>query len=255
MSTALDLITLAQKTAGILAEGQDASAESFNDSLKILNAMLASWSQSRWLIYHLIDVKTQSTGATSYTIGPAGDFNAPRPDNIESAYVRQLVQGTIPNSGPIDFPLVAINTYEEYGDLTLKSLTSFPAAYFYDPTLTLGTLYVWPIPSDQFEIHMIIKDVLPQFAKLTDVINLPPEYYNALMWNLAARIQLMWQLPVNPGIVKLAESALNTISNANNRVPMLMMPNGLSNRRSGWNINSTGGVYEGVGTYDETVWG
>lgn len=161
---------------------------------------------------------------------------------------------TITNSGPIDFPLVDIDTYEEYAAISVKSLSSFPAGYFYDPTLNLGTLYFWPIPNQNFELHIIVKEVLPQFQSLTDVITLPPEYLEALLYSLAGRLQLFYQLPVNPGIVALARAAINTLEIANHRVPNLQMPRGLMGT-GGQPMVNVGGITEGIFTLDEDVLG
>jgi hypothetical protein len=222
MTTANDIIRTAMKLAGVLAVGQTPIAEDMNDCLNLLNSMLASWNQSRWLIWHLLDISYASTGAKTYTVGPSGNFNVTRPDRLQAAYVRQTVTAS-PN-GYFDFPLQIMQTYEEYSEITLKSLTSWPTVAFYDPTLTQGTLYVWPIPSSQFEIHIIVKDTLGSFPTLVTEFNLPPEYMEALYYNLAARIRVLYRLPADPVIIALAGTALNVIRVANTRVANLQMP-------------------------------
>lgn len=258
MTTALDLITLALKTAGVLAAGITPAAEDVNDSFLVLNGLMASWNQNRWWVYHLVDIATPATGVISYTVGPGGNFNVTRPDRLESAYVRMMPQGIItPNtvgSGPIDYPLAIMETHEEYGRIGQKSLVSFPSVAFYDATLTLGTLYVWPIPNEQFELHIIVKETLPQFATLTSQINLPPEYFEALYYNLVGRLSLLYQLPINPGVVALATAGLNAIKVANHRVPNLRMPAGIT-RQGGWATHGVGGIIEGTFTLEEDTIG
>lgn len=239
--TAQDLIRLAMKTAGILGVGQTPLAEDFNDCFIILNNMLASWTQSRWLVYHLVDTAFTSTGAASYTVGLGGNFNVNRPDRIQSAYARL----TTTNPRPVDYQLGQIQTYEEWGSVRVKSLTSFPATIFYDPTLGLGTIYFYPIPSaNNFELHIITKDVLTQLAALTTTINLPPEYLDALVYSLAMRIQILFQLEPNPSLGGLAKVAINILRNANTRVPELDMPSGIGGMGGGWTGHGQGGFQD-----------
>lgn len=64
--------------------------------------MLAQWSRKRWLVFHLVNTALTSTGAQSYSVGPGGDFDMPRPDRLGAAYIRRLISGA---SNPVDFPL------------------------------------------------------------------------------------------------------------------------------------------------------
>lgn len=256
VATASDIVRRAAKAAGILATGQIMPAEDFNDILMLLNGMIASWQQSRWLIFHLIDVKCLSTGQQTYSVGPGGDFNVTRPDRIQAAYVRLLnnLQGApTSGSGPVDYPLSAVETFEEYSRITLKQLISFPNSYFYDPTLVLGTLYPWPIPNDTFELHLILKDTLSSFTNLQSQFNLPPEYYEGLYFNLIMRICLAYNVALRPEMQRAASVSLNIIRNANNRVPLLRMPAGLAGTGDGgWEFHGVGGVVEGTFTLNQT---
>lgn len=240
MTTARDLIRLSMKMAGILAVGQTTLAEDETDCFMLLNSMLASWTQSRWLVYHLLDIPCTSTGSNPYTVGPSGQFVCTRPDRIQAAYARLSPT----SASPIDYPLSIINTHEEWSSVQQKSLKSFPNSIFYDPTLGSGTLYFWPVPSSSFELHIIVKETLTQFADLTTVISFPPEYLDTLLYNLSARIMLLYGLDPNPGITNLANASLNIIRVANNRVPLLRMPAGIGNRRGGWSGHGLGGFQD-----------
>lgn len=256
-ATANDIIRLALKMAGVLVAGQTPTAEDVNDSLTLLNSMIATWSQNRWLVYHLVDIACQSTGKTSYSVGPGADFNVTRPDRLQYAYARlenAETSGTpvVGSLSEIDYPLGIMQTHEEYAALTLKQLTSFPTVCFYDATFPQGTLYVWPIPSTHFELHILLKETLPQFTNLNQQFNLPPEYYEALLYNLAGRLQVLYRQPVDKAIVALADAAMNTIRVANHRVPLLRMPYGLSRVGGGaWPAHGLGGVIEGTFTLDQ----
>lgn len=225
MVTALDVITQSLKKAGILGVGQTALAEDTNDAFYDLNDMIAQWARKRWLMWHLLDVPLVSTGAMSYTVGIGGDFNTPRPDRLEAAFFRQIVPSQ-PNQ--IDYPLELIESREAYNNIALKSLMTFPTSIFYDAAYPLGTVYPWPVPQATiYEIHLTLKDTLAQFATLTTVINMPPEFVAAMKFNLALRLRQSYQLPPDLALVALAKDSLAVIRSANTQIPTLNMPSDL----------------------------
>jgi hypothetical protein len=239
MTTAAALILQAQKAAGIVGVGQSASGEDTADALFQLNAMIGQWNRKRWMIYHLIDTALTSTGAESYTVGPSGAFNIPRPDRLEGAYFRQLVSGS-PNL--VDYPLGILEAREDYSRIRLKTLTTWPQVAFYDAAYPLGSLYVYPVPqAGLFEIHILTKDTISSITNLAETYNLPPEYDAALTWNLAVRLRSAYGLPPDPVKIGLAKDALNVIRNANAQVPRLRMPRGLRMSGGGYNIFSDRG--------------
>ena len=225
MVTPLDIVTQSLKKAGVLGVGQTPLAEDTNDALLDLNDMIAQWARKRWLMWHLLDVHKVSTGAMSYTVGVGGDFNTPRPDRLEAAFFRQLVQSQ-PNQ--VDYPLELIESRETYNNIALKSLSTFPTSIFYDAAYPLGVIYPWPVPQATiYEIHLTVKDTLTQFSSLTQTINMPPEFIAAMKFNLAIRLRQAYMLPVDPALVALAKDSLAVIRGANTQIPTLVMPSDL----------------------------
>jgi len=227
-----DLINLAMKQAGVLGVGQTLSAEDSNDAFTLLNMMLAQWQIRRWLVWGLMDVSFQANGAQSYTLGPGADFNTPYVDRLESAYFRYQIP-----SGPsqeVDFPLTILQSYEDYGRLRLKQLESFPQFIFYDSAFPVGNVYVWPIPpTSQYYIHLLLKTQIGQFSALTETFTLPPQYLEAVLYNLAMRLRPMYQLPADMQLNALAADALVSIRNSNSQIPRLVMPRDLTGN-GGW---------------------
>lgn len=224
-TTPLVIITQALKKAGVLGVGQTPNAEDTNDAFLDLNDMIAQWARKRWLMWHLIDVDKVSTGALSYTVGPGGDFNTPRPDRLEAAFFRQLVNSQ-PNQ--IDYPLEIIEARETYNNIALKSLATFPYAIFYDAAYPMGVIYPWPVPQPNiYEIHLTLKDTLAGFTTLNQTVVMPPEYTAALKFNLALRLRQSYALPVDQVLVALAKESLNVIRGANTQIATLNMPQDL----------------------------
>ena len=218
------VITLALNASGILGQGQTATADMTTTAFDACNAMIAQWSVKRGLVYELVDATVACTGAKSYTVGPAGQFVfSTRPNLIDSAYV-SLNYGT---PGQTDIPLDIIEAREDYNRLSMKSIGNFPYIAFYDNAFPSGLLYAWPVPSPIYQLTITAKLPLVQFANTTQDINLPPEYQEALIWNLACRLRALYQMAPDAAVVGLARAALSTIRQANAQVPMLSMPAGV----------------------------
>lgn len=229
MPTGTDICTSALIRAGVLGVGNPPSADQIARALVLLNDMLALWSSKRWLNYAEIDHAITVTGAQSYTIGPGGDVNVTaRPDRIEYGFVRLLNTG---GGLPVDIPLFQIMSREDYAlGVTLKTLKTQPAAYFYDSNFPLGTIYPLPIPSSpsQYELHFGTRVLLPVLVKPATDINLPPEYTYAMRWNLASECRAEWRLPPAADIEAKAKDGRNTIRSSNIQVPSLTLPSGLA---------------------------
>jgi len=247
--TVYDVVRMALVDCGALGIGMSPQPEDFSDALFKLNGMVAQWRRKRWLNYHLLDLSIVSTGALSYQIGPLGTLETDggiymesRPDRIEGAYIRQLVNanftigssqigGTdaIPPSlgfaGPVDYPLKLLQSREQYSRIALKSLLSFPNWLFYDPGYPVGTLYPWPLPQNGlYELHVLVKQTLSQYTSLSSQIILPEEYIPAMHWNLVVRLAPGYKQPLDPAIVALAKDALNTLRMGNTAIGELAFP-------------------------------
>lgn len=227
ITTPNDLIKLALKDSGVVGIGQTPNSEDTNDAFDRINMMLAQWQRKRWLIWHLVDVSKVSTGATSYTVTTGGDFNVARPDRLESAFFRQV------NIQPLqpDYPLQILESREDYNRITLKTLQAFPQYIFYDAAYPTGVVYPWPVPqANLYEVHITVKEQLSQFTSLAQTINLPPEYYAAIFYNLCVRLRPAYQMEPDQTLIALAKDSLNVLREANAQIPRLQMPDDLVRR-------------------------
>jgi hypothetical protein len=244
MTTARDICTAALKITGVLAAGQTAQAEDINDAFDTLRRMLGMWQSRRWLVPALAELSFAATGDATYSIGPGGLLNVLRPDRIDDAFVRLL--GT---SGPhfIDYPLQMLDSREDYNAISFKGMASFPQCIFYQPTSPVGTLYVWPVPSAQYEIHVFFKAVLSNLVTLDALLTLPAEYEEAILYNLVGRLCLSYRVPMEPAVASLAAAGLNTVRMANARVPQLALPGAVLGGRSGMGGLGYGGYGGWIG--------
>lgn len=158
MATARDFITRALRAAGVTGLGQTPLAEDIVNGFDILNAMMAQWQKRRWLVPNLIDISAQGNNQRSNLIGPGQYYNTKRPDKIQAAYFYQTASGVPANNQAVSFPLKPIYSYEDYANkVNMKYLNSWPVYFFYDNAFPYGNVFIWPIPSDQYEIHLVLK--------------------------------------------------------------------------------------------------
>jgi hypothetical protein len=116
-----------------------------------------------------------------------------RPLNINSAFVRINTNenGQPVLNGGLDYPITILNL-ENYELIGLKTLNGpWPRALYYQPSETLGTITVWPNPS-QGEMHIFTDTIFQRFTSINDEIAIPQGYFMALRWCLAERLMPMY---------------------------------------------------------------
>jgi hypothetical protein len=234
--TARDIVTLAMKEAGILGVGQTLLAEDVNDGFTYLQRMMKQWQRKRWLVNANQQIQAQGNNAISNTVGPGGYFNVdPRPNQIKGGYFYQLNTGQT----PISLPLSPVFSYEDYVRITVKQLNTQPEYFFYDNQNNngLGNVYIWPIPSPDYQIILLAQVGLGWPASLDSVCTLPDEYIEAIHYNLALRLCSAYGRAPQQSTVMLAKDSRDTVRTANVQIPELLMPSGLRNGKafSLWN--------------------
>lgn len=151
--------------------GQTPNAEDINDGFRLLTQMLNYWQKRRWLVPNLIDVSAIGNSEQYNLIGPGKHYNSLRPDRIQAAYFKQLNSGgsgfdggfdsgfggSGDNGNNVSYFLRPIWSYEDYARIGLKGLNSWPMYFFYDASFPYGKVYIWPIPTSSYEIHLLVK--------------------------------------------------------------------------------------------------
>ena len=182
--TALDIITSAMKKFQGVASGEDPTADEAQDGLDNLNDMMDAWQIERLMIY---TVQRQVFNLTvlqqSYTCGPGGDFNIPRPSRIDRMGIISLNNP----SQPLELPLEYL-TEAQWSMIPVKQiLSSLPQRVWDDQGFPLRTLSFWCIPNVPVAVAIYTWGVLGTFADLSTDYIFPPGYADALKFNLAFR--------------------------------------------------------------------
>jgi hypothetical protein len=243
--TCQDLCAAVLLTSGINGIGQTPLAEDINTTFQLLVEMIGTWQRERFMAWRLTEQIIPSTGAASY---PMLD----RPPRLDSAFARLLTgqqSGTIQTAGPVDFPLYLIDSAAEYNEISLKQLSTFPAAVWYAPDFTTGSLWFWPIPpAKQFELHVFYRAGLPSYTALTDELTLPPEYIRAARYELALTLQMDYGLPARGDQAAMLMGIKAKIRAANAHVAQLQMPASLTPQMAG-----QGGISGSVGPHQSVI--
>lgn len=237
--TAQRLIKRVYRTLGVLAEGEDPSAEQAEDGLESLNEMLDAWNTERLLLPAFQrSTYTLTANVSTYTIGPTGDFSATRPMDLEQAAI-------IPVGQTYEFP-VEVMTRDSWADIRIKSLTStFPFGVIYEPTEPDGTIRVFPVPTTAATLVLYTMQTLAQFTDLTTAYTLQPGYAAAIRWNLALLLSPEYDVPAAK-LGLIAEQARQTKGNIKrqneNPVDLTLGPSGLTGGPTvpGWAAIYTG---------------
>lgn len=127
-----------------------------------------------------------------------------RPLRVPFARRRLLTPGNAQN---IDTPMIVLSR-QEYEDLPNKTTSGIPTQMFYSPQLGQGQMRVWPAPPDSssaiaFTWYRPIQDITAP----SQTADLPQEWINAIIWNLAKEIGLDYDVPPQRWQIILAMAA------------------------------------------------
>lgn len=226
--SALNIITSAAKKIGVVFKSEALDADEANDGLISLNDMLDTWSNDDLATVSDTLESFPLTTAASYTIGVGGNFNTVRPINISSVVVRV---------GNIDYTLdpITLDQYQE--DIALKSIQSpIPKFYNYDNGYPLGTFRIYYVPNGG-TLYLQSSKPLSNISALTTIIDLPPGWKRALIYNLAIELAPEYGAEVSAIVQQNAKTSLGAIKRStaiNNAMPLMTDDVRQGNIYSGW---------------------
>jgi hypothetical protein len=110
----------------------------------------------------------------------------------------RITNPTRQQSGGTEIPMGETGTIsrEEYNSITNKTTTGTPLMLYYDPQLSVGNLYMWPVPSDcttkiRFTCDRPIQDMISD----TDTFDVPQEQVRRIKYALALEIAPEYAMP------------------------------------------------------------
>jgi hypothetical protein len=171
---ARSLIKSALRKANILGQGDEPDSDSADEALEALNLMLKSWQNMGYNLWTKTGATLTLTTAASYDLDPV------RPLRILSARLTR--------SG-IETPMHEM-TRDEYDCIPQKSSTGLPTAFHYDRQREAAKFHVWPVLAAAAgeTISYTYEREIEDLAALDDVVDVPGEWWEAVVYNLADRL-------------------------------------------------------------------
>lgn len=193
--TAEQIMEDALSQVGGLVEGEPLSPDVAKRIMRTLNRMLKAL-QNQGLQVHMrrsISI-TPVAGQRTYTMGPSGaDVTVARP--------LKIIQVQLKNTSDSNYTPLQFNTHEEYYALNSReSSAGNPTQYLYENTLTDGTLSVFPVPDSTTvatsTLEVIYRKPFDDIDAITDNIEIPPNWYEAIILQLAMREAHRYPIPL-----------------------------------------------------------
>lgn len=180
-NTARMVIKFALLECGKLQRGDEPSSEDYAFYMNKLSGMAFQWQIDGIKLWLQQDLAVTLTAGTAlYQLGPGGSFITTKPMriNIGAYYI-----DTSANKRPL-IPL----SYDEYIRLSNVVQQGQINSYFVDKQQTNLNVFFWLTPDATAATgtaHVIIQNQVSQPTMLTDTMNFPSEWFQALYWGLA----------------------------------------------------------------------
>ncbi len=184
--TARDIITAALQENAIVGLGRTPTAAESAACLVRLNGMLKSWLPGS---YH------ETTGTVTVTGGDASGTLA--------AGIRRIITARLELTST-ERQLGEWNR-DQYLSLPNKAAVGDPTIFYQSRQLAGVTLYVWPVPSANKTLHIDYERVPETVTDLSETVDFPERYQEALYANLAMRCSGIFGVALNPELVARAQ--------------------------------------------------
>jgi hypothetical protein len=231
MTTAGEIIKGSLRLIGQLAEAEEPSAATMQDSIAAVNQMIQSWNTERLSVFSTQDqVFTWPAGQATRTLGPTGDFVGNRPIEIDdSTYFKD------PQTN-LSFGIKLINQ-QQYNGIALKSVVStYPQVMWVNNTFPDTTLTVYPVPSKTLEWHIISVEELTQVTNTATDMYFPPGYLRAFRYNLAMELAPEFGIEPSPQVARIAMTSKRNLKRMNFPGDVMAIPYPIVATRQRYNI-------------------
>jgi hypothetical protein len=204
---ATELIASSMRLFGGIASNETPKAADIRDGLVVLNDMLENLSTESLSVWGSSN-QTFNTipGQATYTIGPLGDWDTQRPENIDDAYC---------TLAGVDFPVHVIDQLA-YNSITLKTMQQpLVNRLLYVNEFPLGVVTLWPVPKQEIPITLTMRRLLTFPVQATDVLTGPPGFLKMLRYNHAVEFAPEFGMEPSATVIQVALDAKADFKRAN----------------------------------------
>lgn len=186
-----EIVTASLRKLGVIAQGQAPTAQNLSEGAMALNTALAElraikvplWARTTYSFSPIATVQ-------SYTIGEGQTLNTVAPLHVLQAYRQDTT-----NSTRIPMEVVPDYNFNQYP----TSAGGYPLQVTYQPKGIIGVIKLWPIPdssSTSTTITLVYQRPFNYFSSGTDTLDMPQEYYNAVIYKTAVLLAPEWGIPL-----------------------------------------------------------
>lgn len=212
--TTLSLITAAMRLIDTVASGELPTNDEASDALMAFQWMVDSWNADSLSIFTMsASDYPLALNQQKYTLGPGGDFNTTRPAKIVGMSAILLYNPT----NPVEVPIDLYTMTEWQTQIPVKNVPgTFPQVCYDDGNMPLRTLNFWPIPNQQpVNVRIYAWQSLVWPATLQTILNFPPGYARAFIFNLAVELAPQFGAQISPAVMKTAVDSLAMVKTLN----------------------------------------
>lgn len=201
------LLTTALRKLGVIAAGQTPTAENLSDASVALNTIVAEFRTKGMPLWARTEYTfTPTTGV--YNIGVGSTLNTVFPVKLLQAYRTE-------NNSKIPLEIVA---RQDFNILPSNSVGS-PLKVNYQPLINTGVISLWPVPNttNTATVTLVYQRPFDYFDSSSDVMDFPEEWYNAIIYGVAALLAPEWGIPLQDRQMLRSEAAehlANALDNA-----------------------------------------
>lgn len=216
MPTFLTLQKAAMRMTNAIESGESPDPDEQTDGLAIANRMLDSWNAERLMCYAIQRTTHTLVASTNpQTIGSGGNINTDRPESIENA-------GLIVSGEDFEYPVKVLHSMAEYAEIVDKETEdAIPRKLFYELGISLGKIYLYPVPSAANTLVLYRWLPLSSIATVGTTVTFAPGYEEAFVSNLAIRLAAEGMGVARAEILKVATDSLARIKTRNVKMPVL----------------------------------
>lgn len=232
--TVNDLINGSLRLIGVLAEGENPTAQQQTDAFNALNDLIDSLSNESLMIWSkLAETFDLVAGQQTYQFGnsaPDWDSTTGRPVLIENALI--IPPQTTPQP---QLPMAILNK-DEWAGIILKDIQSTIPLYLYnDDAYPYSNINLWPIPQCNTQIIVYSAKAIADFTGVTEDLSFPPGYDRMLRFNLAVELAPEYGKDPSQTVLGIAIQSKAYIKRQNIKPILSTMDPGLAGRKRVFN--------------------
>jgi len=208
------IISTALRRLRVLDAAETAASADITTGAAVLNLLIKAWALkdvNLWLTQEAVLTLILARGM--YYLGPTGDTCLTVVGSAQITRPIEVLEARIRDTDNNDEPLTICQTRDEFFSITDKTSSGDATHVWYDPVITNGRLYVWPVADDATKtIVFTMRRTIEDFDASANDFDGPPEVLDAIVWNLAVNLAPEYGREVPQLVMAKAQETFNDVA-------------------------------------------